>query len=388
MILVGVAVAITAGLVVASVIHARSERERDTARPAVCKAVGELYRAALDGPVPPTAEEEWDGRTDQIATQLSALSDPFGMSTQATKFRDEAHSRRPSLIRKAARDVGCARSTFPPVQSAVFDTTPVDWASTASAPAVEPAVVHLSGAQLPPESAVATNIRGATFQTLADAGVPIDLIPLIDLSQARIAWIGNQYHARELRTVIRFAAKLEDGTAAIHSITAVAAALPEMVGATVDESRWAGFVESSDDMVWIRVSLPQGDTADTDFIEIERSALVHTNVPPPALEQTLSYAAGPLTGAHSKLFDWWVQLGTDPKSKATTDYMGFGVNVKQAVEPVMDNIARSIGAWKKDGSHLFGQKLVDPTHHDFYWKFLGAGVDSTIVYVVQKAHTE
>jgi len=386
MIFAGVAMAITAGLVVAEVAHERSERERDAARSAVCTAVAELYRSAFDGPVPPGTKEEWEESTDRIAAQLSALNDPFDMSTQATKFRNDARNRRPSLIRKAARGVGCARSTFPPVQSAVFDTTPAEWVTTATAPAVEPAVVHLSGAQLSPESAVATNIRGATFQTLANAGVPIDMIPLLDLSQARIAWINNGSSRDYMQTTIRFVTKVDVTSSAVHQIVAVAASLPDMAGAEVDESRWLGSLWSADDKVSIRVSMPEGDEKDTDVIEIQRSALVRGTVLPPALEQTATYAVGPLTGAQSEFDTWWVQLGTDPKSKKPMSSTGLSVIVEQAVEPVMDSIARSIGAWKQDGSHLFGERLLDPTHHEFYWKILGVGLGSTVVYVVQKAH--
>lgn len=209
-------VVITSGLVVATVTRVRTERAEAEARPAVCAAVGDLYRAALEGPADAVSDEEWRASIDQSAERLSALHDPFGISADSDRLASSARGRRPSAVRKAAVSVGCPRSIFPPVPSAAFDSTAPDWAQSPVGQDSQPAVVLLPAAQLPPESAVSESVRSASFRTLAEAGVPVDRIPLIDPSQGRIAWVKSSNAQDEYLTVLRFATHLEEPSSAIE----------------------------------------------------------------------------------------------------------------------------------------------------------------------------
>lgn len=381
--LVVVAVVVAIGLVVGIVARARSERARAQARPAVCEVVGELYRAALNGPVAPDTDEEWIAKTEGIATRLSDLADPFGMSARAMRLAGEAQGRSPSSIRKAARGVGCSDSTFPPIPSAVFDSTPPGWAVAPVGSLALPAVVVLSGAQLPPESAVADNVRDASFATLAAAGVPIDKMPLIDPSQGRISWIDSSNFLTEQRTLIRFATDIDDSSSAVASIMDVAASFPEMQGASdLFVGTFTGHVYSHDLSVRIEVSVDPGEGDATGYIDIERRSIgFHTVTTPLALVSTVAYGAGPMTGANSTLQGWWLHLGTDPEDGSETDVRVLTLTIEQSIEPVMNSVAQSVGTFKVDGSHLFRRRFVDPTQPEFDWRFVGYGSTATKLFV-------
>ena len=387
---VAVAVVITAGLVVATVAWARSERARAAARPAVCEIVGELYHAALNGPVAPDTDDEWIAKTEGIATRLTVLAEPFGMSVKAMQLAGEAHERRPSRIRRAARGVGCSDSTFPPVASAVFDSTPPRWAVAPIDSNAQPVVVVLPGAQLPPESAVAENVRHASFATLIAAGVPIDRMPLIDPSQGRILWIESANFDTGQETRIRFVTSIDDLSAALASIMKVAASLPEMQGddAYLDVGASGGYIRSPDHSVVIDVGVYNGEDDATQYIDIlRRSRGSNMVTTPPALVSTVAYGAGPVTGANSTLEGWWFHLGTDPIKGTETDVRVLVLTIEQSIEPVMNSVARTVGTWKADGSHLFGSSFVDPTQPEFDWRFHSDGITTTQLFVVNTAMT-
>lgn len=381
------AVVIIVGLVVATVARARSERARAEARPAVCEIVGELYRAAFNGPVAPDTDEEWMAKTKGMATRLSVLADPFGMSANAAQLAGEAHRRRPSRLRWLARGVGCSNSTFPPVPSAVLDSSPPRWAVPPIDSTALPAVVVLPGAQLPPELAVAEIVRHASFATLIDAGVPIDRMPLIDPSQGRISWIESSNFDTSQETRIRFVTSIDDLSAALASIMKIAAALPEMQGdAYLDVGAFGGYIRSPDLRVVINVGVHDGDDDDTmQYIDIERRTLEpdpHTVTTPLALESTVAYGAGPMTGANSTLEGWWFHLGTDPDDGTETDVRVLVLTIDQSIEPVMNSVAQSVGTWKADGSHMFGSSFVDPTQPEFDWRFASFRSTTTKLFVV------
>lgn len=386
---VGLAVLVVTGLVMAAVARVRSEREKSAARPEVCEVVGELYRAALDGPVAPETDDEWTANTQEIAARLSELDDPFGMSTKAKTLWGQADGRRPTQIRHTARDVGCPTSTFPPVPKAVFDSTPPSWAVPIPASVGQPAVAHLPGAHLPPDSTVAKNIRGATFATLVEAGVPVDKMPLLDSSQGRIAWIHSADFRDEQETTIWFATKINDASVAVARLMEVAAALPEMnTPRSLEVSESEGHITSADLSVRIAVSVEYEDDDGTTFIEIARTWLGdHEVTTPAALLPTLSYAAGPLTGSHSTLEGWWLKLGKepelvkDPQEWAEVDVKALSLTIEQAVEPVMNSVAGSLGVLKADGSHLFRSRLYDPAQPGLDWRFVMLETGTTTFFV-------
>lgn len=384
----GLAVLVVTGLVMAVVARVRSEREKSAARPEVCEVVGELYRAALDGPVAPETDDEWTANTREMAARLSELDDPFGMSTKASTLVGQADGRRPTQIRHTAHDVGCPTSTFPSVPKAVFDSTLPSWAVPISASVGQPAVAHLPGAHLPPDSAVAENIRGATFATLVEAGVPVDKMPLLDSSQGRIAWIHSADYRDEQETTIWFVTKIDHASVAVARLMEVAAALPEMnAPRSLEVSESGGHITSADLSIRIDVSLEYDDDG-TAFIEIARRwTATHGVSTPAALLQTLSYAAGPLTGSHSTLEGWWLKLGKepellkDPKEWAELDVRALALTIEQAVEPVMNSVADSLGILKADGSHLFRSRLDDPAQPGLDWRFVTRGSGGTRLFV-------
>ena len=349
-------------------------------RAVACRELGNLYDMAAIGPT--EVSDGWQDDSLVSAELVAEHGDEVGVEANPSQMMFAVMDNHPSTIRWFARDVGCPAGTFPDPPVLSFDNAtsePIEVADSTAPPTA--LLVSIGGADLPPESAVIGAMHDLTLQKLSDMGVPIDKMPFLNTTQARLAGVRNSAFPGERQSTLVFAtASLDDISQVVTSVMDAAAALPEMRGATVTSRRDdAAALETSDrrSEIWVRVLVDQ-TPGGIDFVEIRlRETDAQSLALPPALESVASYASTALHGAPFTLTGWSTGVGrfAGPVSSPT-----LRIEFAETLEPVMTAIAERIGAVPSDGAPQVHDELIDPQQSQYTWTFNRRG-DVTYVTV-------
>ena len=212
-------------------------------------------------------------------------------------------------------------------------------------------------------------MRDITLQQLVDMGTPIDKMPFLDTTQARLAGVGNSSSPGERHTILVFAtSSLDEVSQVVTSVIDAAAALPEMRNATVTgRQRDFAAIEAFDGTSGISVRVYGDQTSGgIDYVQITRRETgAQPMEVPSVLETVASYASSTLEGAPFTLVGWSTGAGRHAGPSRSALHVEFA----EAVEPVMAAIAARIGAIPADGIPQFLDKLIDPRRSQYRWTF-------------------
>ena len=366
--LAALAVAIGLALVAFGVTRIINAYNRRADKAVACRELGNLYDMAAIGPT--HVSDDWQDDSLVSAELVAEHGDEVGVKATPSQMMISVIANHPSWIRWFARNVGCPAATFPELQVLRFDTAPSEPIEVASGTAAPAAVlISLPGAELPLESVVVDTMRDITLQQLVDMGTPIDKMPFLDTTQARLAGVGNTSSPGERHTILVFAtSSLDEVSQVVTSVIDAAAALPEMRNATVT-SRQRDFaaIEAFDGGSEISVRVYGDQTSGgIDYVQITRRETGAQSMElPSVLEPVASYASTTLEGAPFTLVGWSTGVGRF----AALSRSALHVEFAETLEPVMAAIAARIGAIPADGSPQFHDELIDPHRSQYTWAF-------------------
>ncbi len=366
---VALAVAIGLALMALGVTRIINAHNRRADKAVTCRELGNLYDMAAIGPT--KVSDDWQDDSLESAELVAEHGDGVGVKANPSQMMFAVMDNHPSTIRWFARDVGCPAGTFPDPPVLSFDTAtsePIEVADSTAPPTA--LLVSLGGADLPPESAVIDAMHDITLQKLSDMGVPIDKMPFLDTTQARLAGVGNSAYPGERQSTLVFAtSSLDDVSQVVTSVMDAAVTLPEMRNATVTSRRDdAAALETPDrrSEIWVRVYIDQ-TPGGIDYVEIRlRETDAQSIELPPALESVATYASTALHGAPFTLTGWSTGVGRFAgPGRSPTLRMEFA----ETLEPVMTAIAERIGVIPPDGTPQVHDELIDPQQSQYYWTF-------------------
>ena len=365
-----VAIAVAIGLALVAfggtrTINAHSGRVN---RAVACRELGNLYDMAAIGPT--EVSDYWQDDSLVSAELVAEHGDKVGVTATPSQMMIAVIDNHPSWIRWFARDVGCPAATFPELRVLRFDTAPSEPIEVAETTTPRKSLlVVLPGADLPPESAVIDAMHDITLQQLADMGVAIDKMPLLDTKQARLAGVGNSASPGERRSTLVYAtSSLDDTSRVVASVIDGASALPEMRNAIVT-SRHRDFaaIEALDrtSIVSVRVYVDPM-SGGFHYVQITRLETVPKSIElPPALATVASYATTTLRGAPFTLVGWSTGVGHFAGPTRAAVHVEFA----ETLEPVMAAVAGRIGALQPDGTPQVHDELTDPHRSQYRWTF-------------------